>query len=261
MSETRLSLQPRLQASKIRTILADGDPIGRSGLKRLLEKESDIEILAECVDGISATEAVRARAPDALFLEINLPKMDGLAVLDALGVEYQPAVVVFVTASDGYAVRAFDACALDYILKPVSPERLMRALGRIRERLLSIGNTGPISPPFSAASPESTRFLVRSRRGVAFVAPAEIDWVEAAGNYVILHAGSNNHMMRETMAGVEARLPAEIFLRVSRSAILNLHEVKELQSSVSGEIAVLARGQRIRVTRHLNEMANRLSRL
>ena len=247
---------------KIRTIRVDDERIGRSRLRRMLENEPDIDILAECADGNSALEAVHAHLPDLLFLDINMPGMDGFAVLDALGVESQPAAVVFVTAYDAHAVRAFDACALDYLLKPASQERLARALSRARTRLFAgLDAAAAVSSLSAAPAAESARFVVRSGGRVSFIAPSEIEWVEAAGNYAILHSGKHNHMMRETMSGLEAQLPAAIFMRVSRSAILNLRHVKELQASALGDAAILADGQRIHVTRSLREIAKRLSRL
>jgi two-component system, LytTR family, response regulator len=246
----------------ISTILVDDERVGRSRLRRLLEKEPDIEILSECGDGTAAFETMREHVPDLLFLDINMPGMDGFDVLEALGPERQPRAVIFVTAYDEHAVRAFEACALDYVLKPVSPDRLAKALTRVRERLRTATLPGENPAPVTATSLQAQRFIVRSGGRMNFVAPDEIDWAEAAGNYVILHVGIVNHMIRETMSGMETRLATGAFLRVSRSAIVNLRRVKELYTSPGGDqAAILADGQRINVTRCLREVAERLAAL
>jgi two-component system LytT family response regulator len=236
----------------------DDERIGRTRLRLLLEREPDIEIVAECGDGTSALEAVRQHRPDLLFLDINMPDMDGFAVVDQLNPELQPNVI-FVTAYDEHAVRAFDACALDYLLKPVSPERLAKALNRARARLaLPLDGT----PAEREETPGTSRFVVRSGGRVSFVAPEDIDWIEAAGNYAIFHCGPRNHMVRETMNGLEGQLPPERFMRVSRSAIVNLDRVKELTSAPAGnDAAILADGQRIPFTRSVREIADRLATL
>lgn len=243
-------------STKLRLLLADDERIARSRLRRLLEKEPDCEIVAECEDGPSTVAAVREHAPDLLFLDIQMPGQDGFGVLDELGAERQPEVI-FVTAYDEHAVRAFEACALDYLLKPTTGERLAKALDRARTRLAAGRPAPPPQPP-----PGAHRFTVRSGGHISFVAAEEIDWVEAAGNYAILHVGKSNHMIRETMGALESQLPPDEFLRVNRSAIVNLRRVKELYSSPTGEhAAILHDGQRLSLTRPLREAAERLSAL
>ena len=247
---------------KLRTVIADDEPLARNRLRRLLAGESDIEIVAECADGPATIEAVRASRPDLLLLDVQMPGMDGFEVLRTLGNEHLPAVV-FVTGFDRHAVRAFENRAVDYLLKPTTAERLAEALRRVRERL----GADP-----AAAIPQALldllrereprharRFSIRTGDRVVFVDADEIDWAEAAGNYVILHAGKSAHMLRETMTGLEEQLPAKAFLRVSRSAILNLRRVRELRSATSGEnVAILADGQRIPITRSLREIEEKL---
>jgi two-component system LytT family response regulator len=229
----------------------------------MLEKEPDLEIIAECADGLIAVDAIRSEVPDLLFLDISMPGLDGFGVLDALGSGHQPRVVVFVTAYDEHAVRAFEACALDYLVKPPSPERLARAVNRAREQLVlaSEQEANQAAPTVSAgAAPSAQRFAVRSGNRMTFVSAAEIDWVEAAGNYMILHVGTANHMIRETMSGMEEKLPADTFMRVSRSAMINLPRLKELQTSSNGDTAaILKDGQRVHVTRPLREVAERVA--
>jgi two-component system LytT family response regulator len=261
--------QPHLsRMNPIRILLVDDERIGRSRLRRMLERDPEIEVVAECADGTAAIEAVREYHPDLCFLDINMPGMDGFDVLDNLRPENQPAVI-FVTAYDEHAVRAFEAAALDYLLKPVSPERLKKTLDRARARLAAA------TPPASESSASglgaargggsasgTARFVVRSGGRVSFVSVEEIDWIEAAGNYAIFHVGNKNHMVRETMSGLETRLPADRFMRVSRSTIVNLRRVKELCSlPVGNHAAVLVDAQRVPITRSLREVADRLSAL
>jgi len=253
---------------RIRILLVDDETIGRSRLRRMLERDPELEVVAECADGAAAIEAVREHRPDLCFLDINMPGMDGFDVLDNLSSADQPAVI-FVTAYDEHAVRAFEAAALDYLLKPVAAERLKKTLDRARARL-AVG-TSPASDPSAAGAPANgsgetpaamARFVVRSGGRVSFVSVEEIDWIEAAGNYAIFHVGNKNHMVRETMSGLETRLPADRFMRVSRSTIVNLRRVKELCSlPVGNHAAVLLDAQRVPITRSLREVADRLSAL
>jgi two-component system LytT family response regulator len=251
-----------MSAVNLRVMIVDDERIARTRLRRLLESEADVEIVAECADGASAVEAVREHAPDLLFLDVQMPGMDGFEVLDALGREHAPPVV-FVTAFDQHAVRAFETHALDYVLKPASAERLAKTLARVRERLAqSAAAPQPLLDLLAermAAASQARRLVVRSGPRTTFVSPEEIDWVEAAGNYVVLHLGKQTHILRETMSALETKLPTSMFLRVSRSAILNLRRVKELQSVAPGEhAAILLDGQRVAITRTLREVEERV---
>jgi two-component system LytT family response regulator len=189
--------------------------------------------------------------------------MDGFEVLRALSNETLPAVI-FVTAFDKHAVRAFETRALDYLLKPTTRARLREALARARERLSA---REPITLPPALlelltrdpSSPRVRRFAVRTGERVTFVDADEIDWVEAAGNYVLLHVRKETHIVRETMTALETQLPASTFLRVSRSAIINLRRVKELQTIAPGDhVAILHDGQRVSMTRSVREVEERL---
>jgi two-component system LytT family response regulator len=181
--------------------------------------------------------------------------MDGFDVLQALGGKRLPAVV-FVTAYDEYALRAFDARAIDYLLKPTSRARLKQALERVRAQIGSQTGDGALRD-LLASRPR--RIGVRTGERIVYIGVEEIDWVEAAGNYVILHAGTENHIQRETLGALEAQLPPEHFLRVSRSAILNLRKVKELQAVSPGEhVALLRNGQKLAITRSVREVEERL---
>jgi len=242
----------------IRTILVDDERPARTRLRRMLASEGeDIEIVAECSDGVSAVDAIRAHSPDLVLLDIQMPSLDGFGVLEALGDDEQPQAVIFCTAYDEYAIRAFDACALDYLLKPATPERLAKAIDRVREQL---ARTKSVAVP-QDAGPEAgkNRFVSRSGGRVAFISPGEIDWIEAAGNYAILHVGDRGHMLRETMTGLEAKLDPAIFVRVSRSTILNLLKVQELRAPTAGRpFAVFAGGQKVHFTVSLKELQGRI---
>lgn len=244
---------------KLRALIVDDERIARTRLRRLLEKEGDLEIVAECANGAAAVAAVREHAPDLLLLDVQMPGMDGFGVLDALGAERAPAVV-FVTAYDEHAIRAFEEHALDYLLKPVSPTRFAKMLDRVRERLAGARGAPPsLVELLAARQTAAPRLLVRSGASTIFVSPDEIDWIEAAGNYAVLHLGNQTHILRETMAALEAQLGPSHFLRVSRSAILNLRRVKELQSISAGEhVAILTNAQRVTITRSLREVEERL---
>jgi two-component system LytT family response regulator len=198
-----------------------------------------------------------------LLLDVQMPEMDGFDVVRNLEAEKLPAIV-FVTAYDQHAVKAFEARALDYLLKPTSQARVQEALARVRERMRS--TTGAALPQSllellaerEAATNRPKRLAVRSGERTSFVLTDDVDWFEAAGNYVVLHVGKETHIVRETMSALETQL-AGPFLRVSRSAILNLQRVKELQSITAGEhVAILHNGQKVAITRSIREIEERL---
>jgi len=247
---------------KLRTIIVDDERMARTRLRRMLEKDPEVEIAAECADGLAAVNAVREESPDLLLLDIQMPGMDGFGVLEALGPDRTPEVV-FVTAYDEHAIRAFEEHAIDYLMKPVSAERFAKMLARVRERRAQAHRGQPdqslIDMLAQRKSEPRTRLMVRSGERTTFIAPEEIDWVEAAGNYAILHLGKRTHILRETMSALETELAGEMFCRVSRSAILNLRRVQELQSISSGEhVAILTDGQRIGISRSLREVEEKL---
>jgi two-component system LytT family response regulator len=183
-----------------------------------------------------------------------MPGMNGFEVVEFIQPIAQP-VIVFVTAYDKHAVHAFETCAVDYLLKPFAPARLRKTLHRVRNYLRNSSSAAMDDPAALTAS----RYGVRSGQRTTFVAPEQIDWIEADGNYAILHVGPKNHLLRETMSNLESQLPATEFMRVSRSAILHLNRVEEIQTTRSHHhFAVLQNGQRIPVTRSIREVAVRL---
>jgi two-component system, LytTR family, response regulator len=221
-----------MNASKIRTLVVDDEPVARARVLSLLRDESDIEVIGECESGPEAISAIEATSPDLVFLDIQMPQMDGLALARTLG-ETMPAVV-FVTAYDEYALRAFEVHALDYVLKPFSAERFKSALMHARQHL-STRRAGAPEP----ASERRDRLVIKSSGRIYFVRVSEIDWCEAAGNYVRLHVGPQTHLVRGTMAHIESQLDPKQFIRVHRSTIVNVDRIQELRSSFNGEYMIL----------------------
>jgi two-component system LytT family response regulator len=236
----------------LRVVLVDDEPLARERLRSLLEAEADVELVAECADGVEAVAAVRSRRPDLVFLDVQMPGMDGFEVLDALDPATLPAIV-FVTAYDRYALRAFDVHAVDYLLKPFDRRRFASALERARldlraddagRRLLAL-----VADLRRERRPQQ-RIVVKAAGRVFFLRPAEIDWMEAAGNYVRLHVGKKSHLVRETMKGLEDRLDPDTFVRIHRSRIVNLDRVRELQPWFHGEhLIVLTSGEQLTTSR------------
>lgn len=219
----------------LRVLHADDEPLARQRVADLLAGIDDVEVIAACEDGEEAVRAILAEEPDVVLLDVQMPGMNGFEVVEALGVEEMP-VVVFVTAHDEFALRAFDAHAVDYLLKPVSPERFRNALERARAQVTQ--RRQGAAPPDLRALLETLagragypeRFAVRVGHRLLFVPVQTIDWIGAEGNYARLHAGKQTHLVRDTMTALERRLDPRHFLRVHRSTIVNLRRVREIQT-------------------------------
>ena len=263
----------------LRAMIVDDEPLARERIRSLLKRHRDVEIAAECADGPSAVSAISRLAPDLVFLDVQMPRMDGFEVLRAIfpresngpraksSVNADPhsaPAIIFVTAYDQYALRAFDANALDYLLKPFDRERFDRALSRAR-RQIETEKREHLSARLEAlvrALEPPPRFLdrlvVRSAGRVVFLKTDEIDWIEAAGNYACLHSGAESHLLRETMSTLETKLDPARFVRIHRSAIVNLDRVKEIQPSFHGDAVVLLRGgKRLPLSRNYREKLHR----
>ena len=230
----------------LRVVVADDQALGRDRLVRLLSKEGDVEVVAACADGETVLEAIREHAPDAAFLDVQMPGLDGLGVMDALRGQPIPAFVL-VTAHQDYAVKAFDLDAVDYLLKPFSPARLRTALVRVRERRSARSGTG-LEELLSLVrnlgrNPErpADRIAVRADDRTFFLKTETIDWVEAAGKYLHVHVGTVTHTIRGTMAGLERSLEPADFVRISRSAIVNINRIQEIQPWFQGAHVVILR--------------------
>jgi two-component system, LytTR family, response regulator len=237
---------------KIRAAIVDDEPLARERLRTLLDE--DVEIVCECADGVSAVEAIREKKPDAVFLDIRMPGMDGFEVLDALGSDPLPRVV-FLTAYDEHAVRAFEAKALDYLLKPVSRARLHESVSRIRERMAASVDPAELRQ-WIAGRTMDRRLAVRDGQAVTFVKLGDVEWIESAGNYAVVHTtGGTTLILRETMQALEDELPLAAFRRVSRRAIVNLARVVEIRPGPPGpNSAVLVSGAEVALTRPVREV-------
>jgi two-component system, LytTR family, response regulator len=225
----------------------------------LLMTEQDIEIVGQCRDGEEAVSAIVDHEPDLVFLDVQMPQMNGFEVIEAVGGDRMP-LVIFVTAFDQHALRAFQVRALDYLLKPFDRERFKEALDRAR-RQVEREETGDLGRRLLALvkdlrrdQPRAERLVVKSGGRLFFLRADEIDWVEAAGNYVRLHVGTTSHLLRETMNAIEGRLDPEKFFRIHRSRIVNMERIQELQPWLNGEYAVLLRtGTRLTLSRGYRE--------
>jgi len=229
---------------KVRTLVVDDEPLARDRLLKLLRAEPEMEVLGEAANGRDAVTLIRQTKPDLIFLDVQMPELDGFGVLAELTEEERPAVV-FVTAFDKFALKAFDVHALDYLLKPFDKERFQTALRRALDHLAR-KQPRQIQDQLSALlselrpAPQSDRIAVKGDGRVVFVKASDIDWVEAADNYVSLHIGKESHLLRETMSSIEGRLPKQ-FMRISRSTIVNTERIKELQPLFHGEYTVILR--------------------
>ena len=228
----------------IRVLIVDDEPLARERLQMMLDKQHDINIVGECSDGASAVKAIREDAPDLVFLDIQMPELDGFGVLEALDPEVIP-TIIFVTAFDQFAIRAFEVHALDYLLKPFDRDRFLKTLQRARSHI-DTKRTGGLSENIiklldskGSESKYLDRIAIKSAGRIQFVKISEIDWIEAAGNYVKLHVGSDSYLHRETMSGMEEKIDPESFLRIHRSTIVNIDRIKEMQPFFNGEYVVI----------------------
>jgi two-component system, LytTR family, response regulator len=234
---------------KIRTILVDDEPLARSNLAILLRNDPQIEIVGECSSGAEALAKIRAARPDLVFLDVQMPECDGFDVLELLGNDLPPAII-FVTAYDQYALRAFEAGALDYLLKPFDNNRFGRALERAKEKLAG-GNNPPT---------KLERLAIKGVGKVSFIKVSEIDWIGAADYYACLHVGTKTHLLRRSLSELEMELDPATFCRVHRSSIVNLERVRGLKLNGDGEYDVLLEsGERLRLSRrYRKEFQSRL---
>ncbi len=239
----------------IRTLIVDDQLLAREALRRLLAAEPDIEIVGLAASGGEALKTIDELAPDLVFLDVTMPDQDGFSVLTQIQPARMP-IIIFVTGHDDFALRAFEVHALDYLVKPCTPDRLHSALDRVRQQIQG-KQTGEVQRRLTAllhdlkSAPQQTeRLAVKTEGRILFVRLADIAWVQAADNYVELHSGTDTHLLRETMNALEKRLPGDRFLRISRSTIVNIEHIKELHPMFHGEYVVVLRdGARLTLTR------------
>lgn len=246
-------------------LIVDDEPLAREGLRMLLAGDPDVEAVHEAKDGREAVAALRERRPDLVFLDVQMPEMDGFSVVREVGPERMPAVV-FVTAHDKYAIQAFEVNALDYLLKPVTRERFAQALARAKTRLQAqpAGEASRqiLSLLETLAAPHRPlrRLAVRAAGKTSFVDLEDVDWIEAAENYVKLHAGKASHLVLVAMNTLEKSLDPETFLRIHRSIIVNVGRIQELEPVAHGEYVVtLPHGVRVRSGRSYHETLKALA--
>jgi len=238
----------------IKTLIVDDEPLARERIAQMLENEPDIDIVGQCGDGKSAARAIKSKLPDLVFLDIQLPEMDGFELIASLPANRTPSII-FVTAYDQFAVKAFKVHALDYLLKPVDGVRLREALDHFcRERSNgdkdARGRMAELLGDLERQSGRSSRIVLRSEGEVMVLKMSEIDWVESAGNYLCFHAGAATHLFRETMSQMEQRLRNHNFARIHRSTIVNLDRIKRLRPALFGDYSVeLRNGTRLKMSR------------
>jgi len=253
---------------KIRALIVDDEPLARQRIRLLAAGEPGLEFIGECANGQDALAAIHQDPPDLLFLDVQMPEMDGFQLLQKLPRERLPAVI-FTTAYDQHAVRAFDAHALDYLLKPFKPERFKATIARAREHLANLhASTAArglldLLAERQSSTPATIQYLtkltVKNEDRVMVLNISGIDSIESAGNYIAVHLGKETHIMRETLNALETQLDPEKFLRISRSAIVNLDQVKEIQPMFKGEhTLVLKNGKRLAMTRSLRDVQQAL---
>ena len=230
--------------ASIRALVVDDEPLARRNLSVLLHRDADIGSITECGSGVEAVEAIRKLKPDLVFLDVQMPECDGFDVLELLGSDLPPAII-FVTAFEEYALRAFEAGALDYLLKPFDDARFGRALNRAKEK---IAHYSPQQPR------RAERLVIKGKGQVLFLDIAEVDWIEAAGYYACLHVGSDTHIMRRTLVELERDLGDEKFIRIHRSIIVNVERIRGLELQDGGEYEVILKTQaRLRLSRRFRK--------
>ena len=259
----------------IRAIIVDDEPLARRGIRARLERAGGYTVVAECASGREAIAAIREHNPNVVFLDVQMPGIDGFGVVEEIGADRMP-VVIFVTAYDAHALKAFEAHAFDYLLKPIDDDRFANTIDRAKQRVvereesevarrlaalmhdirpaLNAAESGAppraVSPDVPAAPERPTRLAIRDRDRVVFIDVADIDWIGADGDYVRIHVAGKSHLVRDTMAAMEQRLDANTFVRIHRSTIVNVSRIKELRPYTSREYAVILNdGTRLRLSR------------
>ena len=248
---------------RIRALIVDDEPLARERIRNLVERDPEVVVAAECRDGQEAIAAIRERAPDLVFLDVQMPEKSGFDVIAEVDVAVLP-VIVFVTAHDDYALRAFEVAALDYLLKPFDEDRFSKSLDRAKTQIRSRRpdefqqRVLSMMEGLRTAPRGLERLIVKTGGQLVFLKTEEVDWIQAEGNYVRLHVGRASHLVRETIQSLEASLDPARFMRIHRSTIVNLDRVREIQPLVHGEYRVvltdgtklsLSRGYRDRLAR------------
>jgi two-component system, LytTR family, response regulator len=273
---SRTSTSETAHDRRLRLLIVDDEPLARSQLRELLAGEPDLDVIGECGNGAEAVARIEQEEPDLVLLDIQMPEVDGFGVVRAVGVDRMPAVI-FVTASDAHAVRAFDVHAADYVLKPVDRDRLLEAIDRAKQRVGSTVEydedrairtrlaalvaevTAAVTTASTARRVGVERLAVKGDGRVVFVRAADVDWIEAMDNYVRLHVGRQTHLLRETLSHLEQRLNPQSFLRIHRSTIVNIDRIREVQPWFAGDyVLILGDGTKLTTGRHYRKAVREL---
>jgi two-component system, LytTR family, response regulator len=237
-------------------LIVDDEPLARERIRSFLAEDEELKVCAECVDGLEAVAAIETYSPDLVFLDIQMPELTGFGVIDTIGVEKMP-LTIFVTAYDQYAIQAFEAHALDYLLKPYDEERFQKTLRRAKEQLEKRNHDElhkQLSKLLSDVTPKTEcirRIVVKDAGKIFFVLVDEILWIDAAGNYLDLHTKDKTHCIRETMKKIESKLNPKQFVRIHRSTIVNLNHIQEMQAYLNNDfIIILTNGDKVVLSRN-----------
>ncbi len=241
---------------KIKALIVDDEPLARKYIRRLLGGNRDVDVIGECGNGKDAVVFIRENNPDLVFLDVQMPEMDGFTMLESIGVEQLPQII-FVTAYEQYAIRAFEIHALDYLLKPFDQPRFEKAINHVMEafsnRHRKEDSRQQVSALLETVKQKAEfldRLIIKANGRIVFLKTEEIDWIEADDKYVHLHLGKKSHLIRQTLGGMEAQLDPKKFIRIHRSAIVNIGRIKELQPMFTGEhIVVLEDGRELTLSR------------
>ena len=252
------------ESARIRVLIVDDEPLARERIREILEQHPEIEVVGECTNGREAIEAVNESPPDLIFLDIQMPETDGFAVIEAIPPDRMPCVI-FVTAYDQYAVRAFDVLALDYLLKPFDRERFEKALNRAKKQIMSQQGSNLGERILRALEEIKTRpvylerLVIKTSGHIFFLKTEEVDYFEAEGNYVRLHSGKESYLLRDTISAIESQVDPKKFLRIHRSTIVNIDRIQELQPWFHGEYRViLSSGAELTLSRTYREKLHEL---
>jgi two-component system, LytTR family, response regulator len=248
----------------IRALIVDDEPLARRSIRRFLDQGSGVEIIGQCADGESAVKAIRTQKPDLVFLDVQMPEKNGLDVIREIGPDAMP-VTIFVTAYDRYAIRAFDANAIDYLLKPFGKQRFDLALKRAKERLAGRMNLNDVRVILASLERDQTQpayleRLTSSESGrILLIDVKDIDWIGASGNYAQVYSGSRKYEIRQTLTSLAEKLNPRDFLRIHRSTIVNIRRIREIQPWFHGyHLIILQNGKELRMSRYQRDVAKRL---
>ena len=253
-----------MKEGKIRALIADDELLARKFIRRILKHDHEVEIVGECSTGKEAVAMIKKQQPDVVFLDVQMPEMDGFKVLESLRLDHFPEIV-FTTASESYAIRAFELHALDYLLKPFDEVRFKAAVKHVKERIHSRHfeagrlQIGTLLESIKAQPAYLDRIVIKADGRISFLNTREIDWIEADDKYVHLHTGEGSRMVRQTLSTMETQLDPRKFVRIHRSAIVNIERIKELQPLFRGEHSVhLESGTKLTLSRHYKDKLFRL---